>query len=58
VGGNGEEYSIDDMPAFEYRNDELGERLDARIVDVLLLVLFAVAFFMAAFVSFLRSDIN
>ena len=57
-GGNGEEYSIDDMPAFEYRNDELGERLDARIVDVLLLVLFAVAFFMAAFVSFLRSDIN
>jgi hypothetical protein len=46
------------MPSFEYRNDELGERLDARIVDVLLLVLFAVAFFMAAFVSFLRSDIN
>ena len=39
-------------------NDDLGVRLDARIVDVLLLVLFAVTFFMAAFVSFLRSDVQ
>jgi ABC-type transport system involved in multi-copper enzyme maturation permease subunit len=57
-GGGGEEYSVENLPTFEYRNDDLGVRLDARIVDVLMLVLFAVAFFMAAFVSFLRSDVN
>lgn len=56
--GADEDYSIDDLPRFEYRTDDLGVRLDARIIDVLLLVLFAVAFFMAAFVSFLRSDVN
>ncbi len=53
-----EEYDIDDLPDFVYRSDGLQERLDARFVDVLLLALFAVAFFMAAFVSFLRSDVD
>lgn len=51
-------YDIDDLPDFRYRTDGLQERLDARLVDVLLLALFAVAFFMAAFVSFLRSEVN
>ena len=32
--------------------------LTARTTDVLLLVVFAVLFFMAAFVSFLRTDIT
>lgn len=60
VGGSGEEeeYGIDDLPGFRYRTDGLQERLDARLVDVLLLALFAVAFFMAAFVSFLRGEVN
>ena len=57
-GGGSDDYSVDDLPTFEYRTDELGVRLDSRIVDILLLVLFAVAFFMAAFVSFLRSDVS
>jgi ABC-type transport system involved in multi-copper enzyme maturation permease subunit len=57
-GGGSDNYSVDDLPSFEYRSDDLGVRLDSRIVDILLLVLFAVAFFMAAFVSFLRSDVN
>ena len=56
--GGGEEYDIDDLPDFRYRADGLQERLDARFVDVLLLALFAVAFFMAAFVSFLRSEVD
>ncbi len=54
----GEEYDIDDLPDFRYRADGLQERLDARFVDVLLLALFAVAFFMAAFVSFLRGEVS
>lgn len=57
-GGNADDYSIDAMPTFAYKTDDIGIRLDSRIIDVLLLVLFAVAFFMAAFVSFLRSDVN
>ena len=57
-GGGSDDYSIEDMPSFDYRTDDLGVRLDSRIVDILLLVLFAIAFFMAAFVSFLRSDVN
>ena len=55
---SGEEYDIDGLPDFRYRTDGLGERLDARFVDVLLLALFAVAFFMAAFVSFLRGEVS
>ena len=57
-GGGGDDYTVEDLPSFDYHNDDLGVRLDARIVDVLLLVLFAVTFFMAAFVSFLRSDVQ
>lgn len=56
--GADEDYSVKDLPTFDYSDDDLGVRLNARMVDVLLLVLFAVAFFMAAFVSFLRSDVN
>ena len=39
-------------------NIYLGERFESRMVDTLLLLLFAVAFFMAAFVSFLRADVT
>lgn len=51
-------YSIDDLPEFEYRAESLGERLASRAVDILLLVVFGVLFFMGAFVSFLRTDIT
>ena len=57
-GGSDDDYNVENLPAFEYRTDQLGQRLDARIIDVLLLVLFAVVFFMAAFVSFLRADVQ
>ena len=53
-----EEYGIDELPEFHFRTDGLQERLDSRFVDVLLLALFAVALFMAAFVSFLRGDVS
>ena len=59
-GGNNDdqEYSIGDMPVFDYKPEELGMRLEVRSTDVLLLVVFAVLFFMLAFVSFLRTDIS
>ena len=56
--GEEEEYEIRGLPTFDYRSDGLGERLDARVVDLLLLALFAVVFFMLAFVGFLRSDVQ
>jgi ABC-type transport system involved in multi-copper enzyme maturation permease subunit len=55
---NQENYSIDDMPVFSYRAEGLEGRLAARTVDMALLAVFGVAFFMAAFVSFLRTDIT
>ena len=55
---NDEEYSIDDMPVFTYRPENLGMRLQVRSTDVLLLFVFAVLFFMIAFVAFLRTDIT
>lgn len=56
--GSDDDYSIDALPSFEYQTEKLGERFESRMVDTLLLLLFAVAFFMAAFVSFLRADIT
>jgi len=56
--GGDEDYDISALPSFDYRAESLGERFESRMVDTLLLLLFAVAFFMAAFVSFLRSDIS
>lgn len=53
-----EDYRIDDMPVFKLRAESLAGRLTARTTDVLLLAVFAVLFFMAAFVSFLRTDIT
>ena len=55
---NDEDYSIDDMPVFNYRPENLGMRLQVRSTDVLLLIVFAVLFFMVAFVAFLRTDIT
>jgi hypothetical protein len=46
------------MPTFEYHAEDVGARLDSRTTDVLLLVIFAVLFFLLAFVSFLKADIN
>jgi hypothetical protein len=57
-GGSDDDYDIDAMPNFSYTAEGLGERFESRMVDTLLLLLFAVLFFMAAFVSFLRSDVN
>ena len=57
-GSNDEDYSIDDMPVFTYKAEELEGRLAARTTDILLLVIFVVLFFMLAFVSFLRTDIT
>ena len=57
-GGNDEDYSIDDMPVFTYKAEDLEGRLAARTTDILLLAIFAVLFFMLAFVSFLRTDIT
>ena len=56
--GEDDDYDIDDMPVFQQREDDLSDRLAARAVDILLLAVFAVLFFMAAFVSFLRTDIT
>jgi hypothetical protein len=53
-----EDYRIDYMPVFKFRAESLEGRLTARTTDVLLLVVFAVLFFMAAFISFLRTDIT
>ena len=53
-----EEFSIDDMPVFKFRPESLEGRLSARTIDILLLLVFAVLFFMGAFVSFLRTDIT
>ncbi|MDP7633553.1 MAG: hypothetical protein QF402_11455, partial [Candidatus Latescibacteria bacterium] len=57
-GGGDEEYDIDTLPNFSYSAEGLGERFESRMVDTLLLLLFAVAFFMAAFLSFLRADVT
>ena len=53
-----EDYGIDDMPVFKFRAESLAGRLTARTTDVLLLVVLAVMFFMAAFVLFLRTGIT
>ena len=57
-GSRNEDYSIDDMPVFTFRSENLEGRLAARTTDILLLGVFAVLFFMLAFVSFLRMDIT
>ena len=56
--GEEEAYNIDSMPVFAFRPESLEDRLSARTVDALLLVVFAVLFFMGAFVLFLRTDIT
>ncbi len=57
-GSDDEEYDIDTLPDFTYTSENLGERFESRMVDVLMLVLFTVVFFMAAFFSFLKADVN
>ena len=50
-------YDISDMPFFRYTEAPLSERLSQALTDITLLVLFAILFFMAAFLSFLRKDV-
>ena len=56
--GEDEDYDIEDLPVFQQREDDLSDRLAARSIDILLLAVYAILFFMAAFVSFLRTDIT
>jgi ABC-type transport system involved in multi-copper enzyme maturation permease subunit len=49
---------IEDLPVFAYRSEALSERVAVRSADLLLLGIFAVLFFLLAFVSFLRKDIS
>ncbi|MEW5946139.1 MAG: hypothetical protein AB1742_08075, partial [bacterium] len=51
------EYNLDDMPRFNYKPMPLGDRIAIVLTDIFLLFGFAVFFFMAAFVAFLRADI-
>jgi len=57
-GSQDEDYVIDDLPVFEPRSEILAGRVAARGTDIMLLGIYAVLFFMGAFVSFLRADIN
>lgn len=57
-GSQDEDYNIDDLPVFEPDSEMLSGRVAARTTDILLLGIYAVLFFMTAFVSFLRADIN
>jgi ABC-type transport system involved in multi-copper enzyme maturation permease subunit len=54
---SGQGYDISDMPFFQYRDASLSERLSGTLTDVALLSTFAMLFFMAAFLSFLREDV-
>lgn len=49
---------MSDIPVFTYVPEPLSERVSIRMMDLMLLALYAVLFFMAAFVSFLRVDIT
>ena len=53
-----EDYDVSDLPVFNYVPEQLSKRVSMRMTDFLLLVAFAVLFFMAAFVSFLRADVT
>ena len=52
------EMDIRDIPRFEYVEQSVSERLSASLTHLLLLVVFNVVFFMAAYVAFLRSDVR
>jgi hypothetical protein len=51
-------YTVADLPVFSPPVEAVAARLAARSTDVLLLAVYAVLFFMLAFVSFLRTDIT
>ena len=53
-----EGYDVSDIPVFTYVSEDLSKRVSTRMTDLVLLALFAVLFFMAAFVSFLRADVT
>ncbi|MFC1525391.1 ABC transporter permease [Candidatus Latescibacterota bacterium] len=53
-----DDYNIDNLPAFEFRSETLGDRMSDRTIDILILMIVAVLFFMAAFLSFVRMDVT
>ncbi|MFH1569982.1 MAG: ABC transporter permease subunit [Gemmatimonadota bacterium] len=57
-GGSDDDYNIDHLPTFDFRSENLVDRVSERTVDILLLAVFAVLFFMAAFLSFVRTDVT
>ena len=49
---------LDDMPVFTFRPEGTASRLERALPDLGILLLFNVAFFLGAFVSFLRYDVR
>jgi len=58
MGATEADYSIEDMPVFSHKAEDLSARMSSRTTDILLLAIFAVLFFMGTFISFLRTDIT
>jgi ABC-type transport system involved in multi-copper enzyme maturation permease subunit len=56
-GGREPEYDISDMPVFNYVEESVAARLAGSLLDLAMLGVEAILFFMAAFVSFLRVDV-
>ena len=51
-------YNPEQVPRFQVFSESLADSFDAASFDLLLLVLFNVVFFMAAYASFLRYDVQ
>ena len=49
---------VSDMPRFRYTEQSVSERLSASLVYFLLLIIFNVVFFMAAYAAFLKSGVR
>lgn len=51
------EYDLTDMPVFKYAPEPLVDRLVGSLIDILLLCIYVVVFFLITFLLFLRMDI-
>lgn len=51
-------YTVEGYPRFVYSDARLADRLERVLPDLLLLVVWNVVFFMAAYLSFLRYDVK
>ncbi|MFC1736994.1 ABC transporter permease subunit [Candidatus Hydrogenedentota bacterium] len=59
-GGRGsveENFTIKDMPLFEYEEEPLAFRLQAVSADISMMSVFVIFFFLASFLAFLRADL-